>query len=214
MKLIRIFGNFILFQLIISVPIYMLSILNKNLFSYYSLATLFIIIQLVYVFLENKHYNLYLFNLKFHNYRKIITLGMALILINQLVFIFLANEKVIDNSSADVFINLSETHGCFPFVYVLILAPILEEIFFRGIFYRILIPANNIVINYKIWIIIFINAILFSYLHSPLGLNSICYFIGSLILSVSYLKSKDLKVPIILHSFNNIISLIIPNLIN
>lgn len=217
MNLIRVIANLILFQLIISIPLYVLSIFNKSPFLYYSLVILFIIIQSVYVFLENQHYNLNLFNSKGHNYRKIISFGMALILINQLVFIFLVSKKIISGPSGSI-INQLGNHEIFLFVYLLIIGPILEETFFRGIFYRLLLPTNKIkaastVINYKLWIIIFINAILFSYLHSPSGLSSICYFIGSIILSISYLKSKDLKVPILLHSFNNLLSIVIPALI-
>lgn len=219
MIFIKIFFNYILLQVVTSIPIYTLYIFNKNSFAYYLIAILAVIVQITYILFENKNYGLKLFNFKGAlKYTKIIIYGTILILINELIFIFLENEKIIKSNSSITFETLFTGHNILLYIYILIIAPILEEIFFRGIFYNLSIPSFNkfkdknkkIIINSKMYLIILINAAIFSYVHSDkIGISSIYYFIGGIILSICYLKSKNLKVPIFLHSINNLISVII-----
>lgn len=217
MIFIKIFINYILFQAVTAVPLYTLSIFNNNLLLYYLLAVLFFVFQFIYIFFTNRYYSLKLFHLEGTlKCIKTAIYGMIIIFINQLVFIFLSNQKIINNSSSRTFESLFAGHDICLYLYLLIMAPILEEIFFRGVFYKILIPVDNEfkqmekVINIKILFIVIVNAALFSYAHSyKIGLSSLCYFIGGIVLSVCYLKSNNLKVPILIHSFNNIVSCII-----
>lgn len=92
--------------------------------------------------------------------------------------------------------------GVSPILVLLLLgiaAPIMEEIVFRGdiIGYHI---ENNAPLA------IIISSFLFGIVHGPTKLISCCmYFLMGIIFSISYYKTKDLRVSIFIYFFNNLL---------
>lgn len=101
------------------------------------------------------------------------------------------------------FLNLDETTLKLPFSYyaltfvnLCILAPLWEELFFRGILLRRFLlkwsPQKSIIIS----------SLLFGVIHvNPLTIV-FAFFIGC-VLGYTYLKSNSILVPMIIHSFSN-----------
>jgi uncharacterized protein len=83
-------------------------------------------------------------------------------------------------------------------IVVVIIAPIFEEIFFRGfIFQRMAVKWNN-------GQAAIISSLIFGLLHfNPIGL-----FVFSLVLTLAYLKTRCLLVPIFMHMVNNLIAIL------
>ncbi|MFB1351403.1 CPBP family intramembrane glutamic endopeptidase [Streptococcus pyogenes] len=78
--------------------------------------------------------------------------------------------------------------------------PILEEILFRGILQEKLSRVS-------FWLSIIVTSVIFSYIHgNDTILNT--QFISSLIYGMAYQTSKDLRLPIINHSLQNLIVLL------
>ncbi|WP_373385093.1 CPBP family intramembrane glutamic endopeptidase [Vagococcus fluvialis] len=90
-----------------------------------------------------------------------------------------------------------EYHSSFLLILgVIILAPILEEIVFRGLMRQLI--ANK-------YCYIVISSLLFSMIHSPE--NSYLFigiFISGVLFSLSYIKTNNLVIPICIHLINNL----------
>ncbi|MCQ2737308.1 MAG: CPBP family intramembrane metalloprotease [archaeon] len=89
------------------------------------------------------------------------------------------------------------------FLAVVILSPIVEELLFRGIILRKL----NTDYNFSIPFAILISSLLFGLCHSFGGILSA--FVFGICMSVLYLKTKNILVPILAHTLNNLISFIL-----
>lgn len=89
------------------------------------------------------------------------------------------------------------------FINVVLLGPIFEEIFFRGVI------LNYLRNKYLIWISILICSLLFALIHGNI-LLVVSTFIPSLLFSYVYYKTNDLKYPILLHSLVNLFPFIYP----
>ncbi|HNW52305.1 MAG TPA: CPBP family intramembrane metalloprotease [Prolixibacteraceae bacterium] len=87
------------------------------------------------------------------------------------------------------------------FMKVAVLAPIIEETFFRGII------MHGLMRNYKSWYAILISGILFSVYHLNPWQMSYTFFLG-LLLGWLMVRSRSLPLCIIAHSINNIIVLL------
>ncbi|EJE4081458.1 CPBP family intramembrane metalloprotease, partial [Enterococcus faecalis] len=91
--------------------------------------------------------------------------------------------------------------GVSPVLVVLLLgiaAPIMEEIVFRGGIIGYLVENNAL-------LAILISSFLFGIIHGPTNFISFgMYFFMGIILSVSYYKTKDLRVSISIHFLNNL----------
>jgi len=87
-------------------------------------------------------------------------------------------------------------------IVVAVVAPIAEEAFFRGFIY----PAFRK--KFGIWAGIIISAIIFALFHARIWLMVPVVAMG-VILAFLYEKEKSLGPPIILHSLNNLLSLIL-----
>ena len=89
-----------------------------------------------------------------------------------------------------------------------ILGPIVEEIVFRGILvgkFKEYIPSTICVI---------VSSILFMFIHIHVLsiqelLYCLSYFVGGMLYSILYLKTKNLTIPMILHIINNFFSLLL-----
>lgn len=86
-------------------------------------------------------------------------------------------------------------------INVALLAPILEELFFRGVVF------NTLKSKYSVLISIVVSSFLFSLVHGNILLITTS-FIHGLIFAFIYHKYKNIIYPVALHSFNNIIPLI------
>ncbi|HGW2854503.1 TPA: CPBP family intramembrane glutamic endopeptidase [Enterococcus faecalis] len=91
--------------------------------------------------------------------------------------------------------------GASPVLVVLLLgiaAPLMEEIVFRGGIIGYLVENNAL-------LAILISSFLFGIIHGPTNFISFgMYFFMGIILSVSYYKTKDLRVSISIHFLNNL----------
>jgi len=91
--------------------------------------------------------------------------------------------------------------GVSPVLVVLLLgiaAPLMEEIVFRGGIIGYLVENNAL-------LAILISSFLFGIIHGPTNFISFgMYFFMGIILSVSYYKTKDLRVSISIHFLNNL----------
>ncbi|QIL48088.1 CPBP family intramembrane glutamic endopeptidase [Vagococcus hydrophili] len=82
---------------------------------------------------------------------------------------------------------------------VIILAPILEEIVFRGLMRQLIANKYNYIV---------ISSLLFSLIHSPE--NSYLFlgvFISGILFSLSYIKTNNLVIPICIHLINNLVAI-------
>ncbi len=88
------------------------------------------------------------------------------------------------------------------FITVVILSPIIEELLFRGIFLR---RFNKELDN--VTLAILISSILFGLCHGFGGILGAILF--GICVSILYIKSRNILVPIFAHFLNNVISFII-----
>ena len=89
-----------------------------------------------------------------------------------------------------------------PFMLIgtVIIGPIFEEIFYRGLLYNKLKEISNAFIG------VLISSILFALLHIPkygFGINTFFLFLVGILLAYCYEKTDNIYVPILVHSINN-----------
>lgn len=87
------------------------------------------------------------------------------------------------------------------FITTCILAPIMEEIMFRGLI------LNNLLSKKSIWFSVIISSLIFGIIHFNLvqGINA---FILGIFLAITYIKTRNLWVCILGHFLNNLISVV------
>lgn len=100
------------------------------------------------------------------------------------------------------FSSLSFTVLSIYFITVVILSPIIEEILFRGIFLR---RFNKDLKDIKLAILL--SSVLFGLCHSFGGISGAILF--GICVSILYIKSKNILVPIFAHFLNNLISFLL-----
>ncbi|WP_153711443.1 CPBP family intramembrane glutamic endopeptidase [Eikenella corrodens] len=89
--------------------------------------------------------------------------------------------------------------------YIVLFAPILEELLLRGIFFQSFGSIEN---RGKRWLLLVLSAFVFGSLHSPpVHYDFLLYFAMGLVLGAAYLHTKDLKYPILIHMVNNALGL-------
>ena len=89
--------------------------------------------------------------------------------------------------------------------YIVLFAPILEELLLRGIFFQ---SFGSIANRGKRWLLLVLSAFVFGSLHSlPMHYDFLLYFAMGLVLGAAYLHTKDLKYPILIHMVNNALGL-------
>ena len=89
--------------------------------------------------------------------------------------------------------------------YIVLFAPILEELLLRGIFFQ---SFGSIANRGKRWLLLVLSAFIFGSLHSlPVHYDFLLYFAMGLVLGAAYLHTKDLKYPILIHMVNNALGL-------
>ena len=89
-----------------------------------------------------------------------------------------------------------------PFMLIgtVIIGPIFEEIFYRGLLYNKLKEISNV------FIAVFISSILFAFLHIPgygFNIKMFSLVLDGILLTYCYEKTDNIYVPILVHSINN-----------
>lgn len=135
---------------------------------------------------------------------QLVTVVFTTILLTIIYLVF--EEHIRELFSFFTMLDLEEV-GPSPLVYVLffinicILAPIYEEMLFRGILLRRFTlrwsPQKSIIISSIIFGIIHLNPI-----------NVVFAFALGCVLGYAYLKTKNIMIPMLLHSFNNFLAYI------
>lgn len=88
------------------------------------------------------------------------------------------------------------------FVMVVLVAPVTEEIIFRGFAAKHLFPQKE-------WLGLIAGSAIFALVHTPTNFGSaIAYGLMSIALAYVYWSTKDIKYAIGFHAFNNLIALI------
>lgn len=169
----------------------------------YGVMLLFFMITFRFPFKELKKEYKSLFDVV--NFPNILLIVIANILFTSLIFFvlnYMSNLGLITfNSSLFGFLNLNNSvHVILYFITIVILSPIVEEILFRGILLRKLILDFKF--NVK-WVII-LTSVLFGFCHSFGGILSA--FLFGICMSIFYIKSRNIFVPILAHMINNLIS--------
>lgn len=91
-------------------------------------------------------------------------------------------------------------------VHVVLVAPILEEILFRGLFFNCWGRLDNL---FKRITVLLVSSALFAMLHGELpgSLNFLPYFAMGLLLGTAYLHTRDLRYPIFAHMATNAVGI-------
>lgn len=107
------------------------------------------------------------------------------------------NQEILE----EIFIDFPIILG----ISVVIVAPIVEELIFRGIFTNYFFQPEN---KYSKWVILLTSSLLFGLVHEAAPSISLLYYsIVGAVLGVTYLYTKDLRYSIILHFINNSVAL-------
>ncbi|GLB46466.1 CAAX amino protease [Philodulcilactobacillus myokoensis] len=135
---------------------------------------------------------------------KWLTFGIIVLIL--FLMIYLSN--LIPNSDNQKIINqeILKTPWL-SFISTVIVAPIAEELIFRGLFFRFLFPKLNN--KWTMGIGILCSSFVFAWLHvTSFGIELLPYLLGGLILSTTYVLFNDIRYDIGLHMLNNLIALL------
>lgn len=144
------------------------------------------------------------FNAYISNHKKVITFTLIILYI----LVFIISGFIHTDKNASSIENLQQV-AAFPSIFeTVILAPIFEELVFRGLFFKIffhdLTKKSNVILG------VLISSLLFGLMHNPvLNLTVIPYFIAGLLLSLVYLSTQKLQYSIAIHMLNNLIAFIL-----
>lgn len=134
---------------------------------------------------------------------RIIIINTLLLLIWQIIASvtcsFLHLTKNINQSSVN---HSLDNH--FMLLMVVVIAPILEELMFRGYFFA--------TFHHNQHLTLIISSLCFSIAHCIVGFeyyNFIIYFVAGLILGKTFLQTKDIRCDIVVHIMNNFFSILL-----
>lgn len=144
---------------------------------------------------------------------KILIAYFGIIVLIQVIYRFFYNmlKKSRITNPEFIVLDLMSKDQCI-LIPILFLSPVIEEFLFRGM----MIDLSNLSL-----VAITIPSIIFSILHLESHekiiislISFLFYFILGLVLAISYIMSKNILIPIIIHLFNNIISILSIKLVN
>jgi membrane protease YdiL (CAAX protease family) len=119
--------------------------------------------------------------------------------------IWYTNQFKVNTSANQLEIEkLFEKLPVWTFLDGVLIAPIMEELIFRGIFFELFFQKDTRIMKI---IGIIVNAILFGALHDT-GVNFPIYAIMGAILAITYVHTRDIKCSMGIHILNNFISFI------
>lgn len=184
---------------------YNLEILKSNFFKLSTYSNLLVLVIILFIYL--KKYGIRCYKMESKNILKSLYLYFfsyffIVLIIN--IYINLSNFIPFIHKSYNEFINgiggkidnIQESK-IYIFLYICILAPLLEELIFRGILY------NEIKKYYSEKYTIFITSILFAMAHFNLIQSTYTFILGICLGYIIY-KYKDIKITIFIHFLNNV----------
>ena len=122
--------------------------------------------------------------------------------------IWLPSVLLLASANQNTAVELIQQQPAFAFLYMVIFAPILEELLTRGFLAKFLFPDQNSLA--KILLYLTVSASFFSLLHMPGNLvQFLVYFILGAIFGIGYLAKKDLRYSMGLHLANNLIAFVL-----
>ena len=125
---------------------------------------------------------------------------LAFIIFQQLV-------PIESSANQNAAVELIQQQPAFAFLYMVIFAPILEELLTRGFLAKFLFPDQNSLAKILLYLT---SASFFSLLHMPGNLvQFLVYFILGSIFGLGYLSKKDLRYSMGLHLANNLIAFVL-----
>lgn len=201
-------------------PIFFLNvqITNESIYKYTALFNILAqFIAIVFVLLYIKKAKINIFNRKRLSMKwKYPVIAIQALLTLTLPSIILSIFNNVDSSGAvtttnqDTLAKVTEnTNVIALFFMVVIFAPIIEEILFRGI--PLLLKSKQDSKNAKIWLLVrlMISAIIFGSLHSPSNLIELfAYSSSGFVLGLSVIYTNRLETSIGIHALNNLIGFI------
>ena len=182
----------LLISLLFIIVLYLLYLKEmKIIFTYKKLNFFFIVKSLIYILSIGMIYyiiyfifdNAFLFN--FFKYFNDVLTGKK----NITIYDILILEK-----------SLKPRFEPFMLIGTVIISPIFEEIFYRGLLYNKLKEISNV------FIAVFISSILFAFLHIPgygFNIKMFSLVLDGILLTYCYEKTNNIYVPIFVHSINN-----------
>lgn len=137
--------------------------------------------------------------------RVLIAVGMFfLIMVMQVMFVNLFGGAASENQKALDEVQ-SQSNAIFNILLVIV-APICEEIIFRGMFFNTFFPEEN---SWSQFIGIITSGFVFAWCHDPSFSKYIfVYWMMGSVLAWTYVWTKDLRYPILTHMLNNLLSII------
>lgn len=160
---------------------------------------LFIVISIL-VWFSHK-YQLMTFNIKTLTKTNVMESIAVFFVMNALwkyLINFLPQVPIKNQESLEAMFDMTQPWGAF--IAIVILGPILEELFFRAVLIRFLFQE-------KMWLGLIVSTSLFSLLHHVSTLTEfIIYGYMGLVFGVIYMKTKSLECSILVHTLNNLIS--------
>ncbi len=116
-------------------------------------------------------------------------------------FFFPTSSDSINQRAVESF---TQNYPVLAFFLVVIFAPIIEEMLFRGLLAQYLFPKiekTNKAILYMV-----VSGVLFSFAHTPTQfIHFMIYFTMGVSIAWLYVSKRDLRYPIALHMFNNLL---------
>lgn len=106
-------------------------------------------------------------------------------------------DRLLNNAPANFVYEGYSTYKIYGTITALIIAPVFEELFFRGFLFKKLVRKNNFLIG------LFVSSVLFSIIHWETPLNLIPAFIMGLISAVIFYKTGNIFYSILLHFLYN-----------
>lgn len=140
-----------------------------------------------------------------------VILFYTLSIISNMILRFFLPDPNIMSSNQQLINQMLSSETIFMLILTVILAPVLEELLFRGIIFTSLYEKNP-------WLAHFVSAFLFGFLHVYSAVFSgnltqllyvITYGSMGLAFSIAYEKRDTICVPILLHMTNNLIAVMI-----
>ncbi|MHA6280332.1 lysostaphin resistance A-like protein [Salinimicrobium sp. CAU 1759] len=144
-------------------------------------------------------------NWSFKNLKLPVLFSLLIILVGTEFFIrpFLDLLRMFENTSVDFMYSGYSTYGIYSVITALLVAPVLEELFFRKFLFQKLLLKNGFLTG------IIISSFLFSLIHWETPLNLIPAFSFGLISAFIYYRTRNVIYCIILHFLYNGVSQLI-----
>lgn len=221
-KILKTLGQYILFIFIICLafildnvngllgwdPLF-LKMFHKNNIYGNQLGLILILVSIILVLvyhLELKYKNNWEFKQRIKlNWRSLAIAigGFVIIAISQFIIMHLLSKPSANQTGIA---NIIKNTGQIFDINLIIIAPIAEELIFRGMFFNTFFTKPT---TFNFWTGSIINGFLFGYIHAGLSVQISSYWIMGIIFSMVYLYTKDIRYSMLTHILNNALAVIL-----